>query len=190
MNIDDLLKTAVSAGASDLHLKVGAYPMMRVNGTLVVASEEKRLDRADTETMAAAMFPENIALLSPEELGSPPEEHRIGTTTLDSDAVARRTTECRARSAPTVKIPYARFRFASSGFRIESPSLDATTGVSQPQAQDNSAARSTFGGICKYGAMSASAGISGDSAARVTASAPPIDRPITATHECVAVSSR
>jgi FkbM family methyltransferase len=38
---------------------------------------------AHGETMAAAMFPENIALLSPEELGSPPEEHRIGTTTLD-----------------------------------------------------------------------------------------------------------
>jgi twitching motility protein PilT len=56
MTIDDLLKTAVSAGASDLHLKVGAYPMMRVNGTLVVVSEEKRLDRADTEAMAAAMF--------------------------------------------------------------------------------------------------------------------------------------
>ena len=34
------------SGASDLHLKVGSYPMMRVNGTLVVASEEKRLDRA------------------------------------------------------------------------------------------------------------------------------------------------
>jgi twitching motility protein PilT len=56
MHINDLLKTAVSAGASDLHLKVGAYPMMRVNGTLVVASEEKRLDRADTEGIAGGMF--------------------------------------------------------------------------------------------------------------------------------------
>jgi twitching motility protein PilT len=56
MTIDELLKTAVSAGASDLHLKVGAYPMMRVNGTLVVASEEKRLERSDTEAMAASMF--------------------------------------------------------------------------------------------------------------------------------------
>jgi twitching motility protein PilT len=56
MNIDDLLKTAVTAGASDLHLKVGAYPMMRVNGSLVVASEVKRLERTDTEAMAAAMF--------------------------------------------------------------------------------------------------------------------------------------
>jgi FkbM family methyltransferase len=38
---------------------------------------------AHGETMAAALFPENIALLSPEERGSPPREHRIGTTTLD-----------------------------------------------------------------------------------------------------------
>ena len=60
MNINDLLKTAVASGASDLHLKVGSYPMMRVTGTLVVASEEKRLDRDDTQGMAEALFaPEN-----------------------------------------------------------------------------------------------------------------------------------
>src|ERR1044071_7321285 len=56
MHIDQLLQTAVASGASDLHLKVGSYPMMRVNGTLVVATEEKRLDRAETEAMAAAIF--------------------------------------------------------------------------------------------------------------------------------------
>src|SRR3954470_1135182 len=56
MHINDLLKIAVASGASDLHLKVGSYPMMRVNGTLIVASEEKRLDRVDTEAMATAMF--------------------------------------------------------------------------------------------------------------------------------------
>ena len=61
MHINDLLKIAVTSGASDLHIKVGSYPMMRVNGTLVVASEEKRLDRADTEAMAAALFsPDHI----------------------------------------------------------------------------------------------------------------------------------
>jgi twitching motility protein PilT len=62
MHINDLLKIAVSSGASDLHLKVGSYPMMRVNGTLVVVSEEKRLDRADTEAMAGALFtaPEHL----------------------------------------------------------------------------------------------------------------------------------
>jgi twitching motility protein PilT len=56
MHIDELLKTAVAAGASDLHLKVGSYPMMRVNGSLVVASEERRLERADTEAIAAGIF--------------------------------------------------------------------------------------------------------------------------------------
>ena len=35
MNIDDLLRAAVGRGASDLHLKVGAYPMMRLRGALV-----------------------------------------------------------------------------------------------------------------------------------------------------------
>src|SRR6476646_3590391 len=52
MHLNQLLQTAVASGASDLHLKVGSYPMMRVNGRLVVASEEKRLDRGDTDAMA------------------------------------------------------------------------------------------------------------------------------------------
>ena len=56
MHINDLLQTAVTSGASDLHLKVGSYPMMRVSGTLTVASEEKRLERADTESMAGLLF--------------------------------------------------------------------------------------------------------------------------------------
>src|SRR5688500_8001965 len=61
MHINDLLKVAVASGASDLHLKVGSYPMMRVNGSLVVASEESRLDRSDTESMANSIFsPEHL----------------------------------------------------------------------------------------------------------------------------------
>ena len=61
MHINDFLKIAVASGASDVHLKVGSYPRMRVNGTLVVASEEKRLDRADTEAMASSIFtPEHL----------------------------------------------------------------------------------------------------------------------------------
>src|ERR1044072_7467412 len=52
MQLNQLLQMAVARGASDLHLKVGSYPMMRVNGTLVGASEEKRLDRNDTEAIA------------------------------------------------------------------------------------------------------------------------------------------
>src|SRR5688572_30258405 len=61
MHINELLKIAVASGASDLHLKVGSYPMMRVNGSLVVASEEGRLDRTDTESMATTVFtPEHL----------------------------------------------------------------------------------------------------------------------------------
>ena len=61
MHINDHLKIAVASGASDLHIKVGSYPMMRVNGTLTVASESKRLDRADTEGMAGVLFsPEHL----------------------------------------------------------------------------------------------------------------------------------
>ena len=62
MTIHDFLKIATVRGASDLHLKVGSYPMMRVHGSLVVASEQARLENADTETMAAAiMNPEQQA---------------------------------------------------------------------------------------------------------------------------------
>jgi twitching motility protein PilT len=56
MNIDDLLRTAVAKGASDLHLKVGAYPMMRISGELVPASEERRLVSEDTLAMGSAMM--------------------------------------------------------------------------------------------------------------------------------------
>ena len=56
MHIDELLATAVHSGASDLHLKVGSYPMMRINGALAVCSEEKRLDKEDTEAMADTLF--------------------------------------------------------------------------------------------------------------------------------------
>ena len=61
MHINELLQIAVTSGASDLHLKVGSYPMMRVSGTLVVANEEKRLERADTEGFAQALFTPELA---------------------------------------------------------------------------------------------------------------------------------
>jgi len=56
VHVNDLLKTAVEAGASDLHIKVGSYPMMRLRGLLVPASEEKRLDHADVVAMSAAVM--------------------------------------------------------------------------------------------------------------------------------------
>ena len=57
VHVNDLLKIAVEAGASDLHLKVGSYPMMRVRGTLVPASEDRRLDHEDIVAVAAAVLP-------------------------------------------------------------------------------------------------------------------------------------
>src|SRR5260221_1175600 len=56
MHVNDLLKVAVEKGASDLHIKVGSYPMMRLRGALVPASEEKRLDHADVVAMSAAVM--------------------------------------------------------------------------------------------------------------------------------------
>ena len=56
MNIDDLLRAAVAKGASDLHIKVGAYPMARVAGMLVPVNEEKRLMNEDTLAMGAQMM--------------------------------------------------------------------------------------------------------------------------------------
>ena len=56
MHVNDLLKIAVDAGASDLHLKVGSFPMMRVRGSLVPATEEKRLDHEDVVAMSAAVM--------------------------------------------------------------------------------------------------------------------------------------
>jgi twitching motility protein PilT len=60
MHVNDLLKVAVESGASDLHLKVGTYPMMRVRGTLVPAVEDKRLDPEDMVAMAAAVLPTSV----------------------------------------------------------------------------------------------------------------------------------
>jgi twitching motility protein PilT len=60
MHVNDLLKIAVESGASDLHLKVGTYPMMRVRGTLVPAIEDKRLDPEDMVAMAAAVLPTSL----------------------------------------------------------------------------------------------------------------------------------
>jgi twitching motility protein PilT len=56
MHINDLLATAVKRGASDLHMKVGSFPMLRIDGTLMPATQEKRLDPVDMENMAATLL--------------------------------------------------------------------------------------------------------------------------------------
>jgi twitching motility protein PilT len=50
------LKIAVDSGASDLHVKVGTFPMMRVGGVLTPASEAKKLDHEDVVAMSAAVM--------------------------------------------------------------------------------------------------------------------------------------
>src|SRR6516225_10050200 len=56
MHVNDLLKIAVEQGASDLHLKVGTFPMMRVGGRLRPVTDDKRLDHEDVVAMSAAIM--------------------------------------------------------------------------------------------------------------------------------------
>jgi twitching motility protein PilT len=56
MHVNDLLKTAVASGASDLHIKVGSYPMMRLRGVLIPVTDEKRLDHEDVVAMSSAVM--------------------------------------------------------------------------------------------------------------------------------------
>jgi twitching motility protein PilT len=56
MNINDLLKIAVERKASDLHLKVGSHPVIRIDGDLVPLGELKRLMQEDTIAMAFSIM--------------------------------------------------------------------------------------------------------------------------------------
>ncbi len=56
MNINDLLKIAVERKASDIHLKVGGHPIIRVDGQLEPLSDLKRLMQEDTVAMAFSIM--------------------------------------------------------------------------------------------------------------------------------------
>jgi twitching motility protein PilT len=56
MHINDLLKIAVERKASDLHLKVGAFPIIRVDGTRVPLADMRRLMQEDTIAMAFSIM--------------------------------------------------------------------------------------------------------------------------------------
>jgi len=56
VKIDDLLRTATSQGASDIHLEVGAFPMMRIGGELHPIGEAPRMKPEDTLDMAFSMM--------------------------------------------------------------------------------------------------------------------------------------
>jgi twitching motility protein PilT len=56
MQIDDLLRIAVERKASDLHLKVGNFPYLRVDGELVPLADTKRVTAEDMLNMAFSMM--------------------------------------------------------------------------------------------------------------------------------------
>jgi twitching motility protein PilT len=56
MDLDTLLRTMVSKGASDIHLKVGAFPHIRVSGELIPLGEFGKLTKEDTLLMAFSVM--------------------------------------------------------------------------------------------------------------------------------------
>lgn len=58
--LDDLLKKLVAVGGSDLHLKVGSPPAIRIDGSLHLSNLPK-LTPEDTERFAAEIIPERVA---------------------------------------------------------------------------------------------------------------------------------
>src|SRR5215469_9222102 len=56
MHIDDLLRIAMERKASDLHLKVGNYPHLRVDGELVPLTDQPRVTAEDMLNMAFSMM--------------------------------------------------------------------------------------------------------------------------------------
>src|SRR5438093_2081156 len=56
MHVNDLLKIATERRASDLHLKVGSHPVLRINGHLTPLSELNRLSQEDTIAMAFSIM--------------------------------------------------------------------------------------------------------------------------------------
>jgi twitching motility protein PilT len=56
LKIDDLLRSATKSGASDLHIKAGSFPVMRVDGELKPVIEAPRLTQEDTLDMAFSLM--------------------------------------------------------------------------------------------------------------------------------------
>ena len=56
MHVNELLKNAIEKKASDLHLKVGSHPVIRVNGRLIPVTEARRLTQEDTIAIAFSMM--------------------------------------------------------------------------------------------------------------------------------------
>ena len=60
-SLDDLLRRAVESRASDIHLKVGSPPAIRIDGELHRLADVPTLRPADTETAAQTIFSQKAA---------------------------------------------------------------------------------------------------------------------------------
>ncbi len=60
VNIDALLEKAVNMKASDLHIRAGTHPVVRVNGVLTALPGEERLSPEDTSSIAMAVIQEPL----------------------------------------------------------------------------------------------------------------------------------
>jgi len=56
MNLDTLLRAMIPKGASDLHLKVGSFPHIRVSGELVPLGDFGKVSKEDTLMMAFSIM--------------------------------------------------------------------------------------------------------------------------------------
>lgn len=56
MNLNELLKIAVDNGASDLHLKAGSMPVIRVDGELRQLTDQQRIMQEDAASMAFSIM--------------------------------------------------------------------------------------------------------------------------------------
>ncbi|MBA3806112.1 MAG: type IV pili twitching motility protein PilT, partial [Acidobacteria bacterium] len=56
VKIDDLLRNVTAHGASDLHIKAGSFPFMRLGGELRPVVDSTRLTQEDTLDMAFSMM--------------------------------------------------------------------------------------------------------------------------------------
>lgn len=65
-SLDDLLRAAVARGGSDLHLKAGAIPLLRIAGKLVPLSTAGRLQPQDTVRLAEQFLSASQVAVSPE----------------------------------------------------------------------------------------------------------------------------
>ena len=60
MRIDDLLKIAIEMDASDVHVKAGNHPQLRVHGVLVPMTQLPRLTAQDTEDLTGKYFQTHV----------------------------------------------------------------------------------------------------------------------------------